>query len=524
MESSSRATTTFQLVRGKHGRCLVYFGGYVYHKNKSCSNIHSRMYWKCSKSQALGCRARAQTLGNVIRTTGPGHNHPPSGDLKLMFNLADLQRINQTCRGCGNKYHLVKNILEHVKGVDCEYRYLFQCALCPHSSFRGFWKYPQSSDLGFACPNCGKRYKTLNYQRHHTKFECGKDFRFKSLAAKPLVERWWNFVSLARRGVTAAAVPDLATLAAAGAGVGFNPSAVMRKQRERRHGVVTATGSVVYPCEKCGKVYKHSVSKIRHTKFECGMEPMFKCQHCHYAAHQKSTLKNHVMNKHTRFQMVVFKPYQCPDCGNCFASRQSRYMHKKFKCGKETGEFSYKTAVLSGLFNDAPYTCSNCQKVYRYKKTLLLHLRYECGKEPQFQCPYCFYKCHQKGNLLTHMKTCKIYKQEICHMFTSYSKKKVRLLKLENIAKDVMPRKSSISRYGFPAPPQSHHDGVYHVCPQCSRSYKYSWNLTKHLKYECGKMPQFKCDRCGHRFHQKGNMKAHMRSCVGKNKFSQVTQ
>lgn len=121
-----------------------------------------------------------------------------------------------------------------------------------------------------------------------------------ALAAKPLVERWWNFVSLARRGVTAAAVPDLATLAAAGAGVGFNPSAVMRKQRERRHGVVTATGSVVYPCEKCGKVYKHSVSKIRHTKFECGMEPMFKCQHCHYAAHQKSTLKNHVMNKHTR--------------------------------------------------------------------------------------------------------------------------------------------------------------------------------------------------------------------------------
>lgn len=56
-----------------------------------------------------------------------------------MFNLTDLQqRINQTCRGCGNKYHLVKNILEHVKGVDCEYRNLFQCALCPHSSKRKY--------------------------------------------------------------------------------------------------------------------------------------------------------------------------------------------------------------------------------------------------------------------------------------------------------------------------------------------------------------------------------------------------
>lgn len=39
------------------------------------------------------------------------------------------------------------------------------------------------------------------------------------------------------------------------------------------------------------------------------------------------------------FLMLMSKPYQCPDCGKFFSSRQSRYMHKKYKCGRESGEF-----------------------------------------------------------------------------------------------------------------------------------------------------------------------------------------
>lgn len=40
-------------------------------------------------------------------------------------------------------------------------------------------------------------------------------------------------------------------------------------------------------------------------------------------------------------------------------------------------------------------------------------------------------------------------------------------------------------------------------CTTCNRSYKYKAHLTSHLKYECGKLPQFECSRCSKRFFQK---------------------
>lgn len=48
------------------------------------------------------------------------------------------------------------------------------------------------------------------------------------------------------------------------------------------------------------------------------------------------------------------------------------------------------------------YRC-DCGKVYKYKRSLQTHLRYECGKEPQFQCPLCEKRCHQKQALKTHI-------------------------------------------------------------------------------------------------------------------------
>jgi len=48
-------------------------------------------------------------------------------------------------------------------------------------------------------------------------------------------------------------------------------------------------------------------------------------------------------------------------------------------------------------------------------------------------------------------------------------------------------------------------------CPkECGRSYKSTKTLRRHLKYECGVFPQFKCLECGRPFHQKQNMKNHV--------------
>lgn len=50
-----------------------------------------------------------------------------------------------------------------------------------------------------------------------------------------------------------------------------------------------------------------------------------------------------------------------------------------------------------------------------------------------------------------------------------------------------------------------------HFCPKmCGKSYKAMFTLNRHMKYECGVDPQFKCMFCSKPFTIKGNMKRHL--------------
>lgn len=54
-----------------------------------------------------------------------------------------------------------------------------------------------------------------------------------------------------------------------------------------------------FECSKCGKRYKHSPSLYNHKRFECGVEPQFKCGICDYVAKRKHALKMHTL-KHAQ--------------------------------------------------------------------------------------------------------------------------------------------------------------------------------------------------------------------------------
>ncbi|XP_049769251.1 longitudinals lacking protein, isoforms N/O/W/X/Y-like isoform X2 [Schistocerca cancellata] len=47
-------------------------------------------------------------------------------------------------------------------------------------------------------------------------------------------------------------------------------------------------------------------------------------------------------------------------------------------------------------------------------------------------------------------------------------------------------------------------------CQSCNRSYRHHRDLVRHLKYECGKEPQFQCPHCLVRFTHKHTLKVHM--------------
>ncbi|XP_073978023.1 zinc finger X-chromosomal protein-like isoform X1 [Rhodnius prolixus] len=105
------------------------------------------------------------------------------------------------------------------------------------------------------------------------------------------------------------------------------------------------------------------------------------------------------------------------------------------------------------------FGCLMCGKSYKYRAGLYNHRRYECGKEPQFYCHFCPYKCKQKSGLKTHLKT--------------------------------------------------KHDSGRYLC-HCGKSYKHKFSLNKHVKYECGKEPQFQCPYCSYRGKRKGAVKSHI--------------
>lgn len=50
-----------------------------------------------------------------------------------------------------------------------------------------------------------------------------------------------------------------------------------------------------------------------------------------------------------------------------------------------------------------------------------------------------------------------------------------------------------------------------YVCPRnCGRSYNHRATMNRHLKYECGVPPRFKCNVCGKMFAQKVNLNTHL--------------
>ncbi|KAG7205720.1 hypothetical protein KM043_007669 [Ampulex compressa] len=50
-----------------------------------------------------------------------------------------------------------------------------------------------------------------------------------------------------------------------------------------------------------------------------------------------------------------------------------------------------------------------------------------------------------------------------------------------------------------------------HVCPKCGNGYTVVKSLKRHLRYECGLAPRFKCPYCGTRSKQRAHVNEHIR-------------
>lgn len=126
--------------------------------------------------------------------------------------------------------------------------------------------------------------------------------------------------------------------------------------------------------------------------------------------------------------------------------------------------------------NDKPFVCTNrnCNITFDNEDDCRFHIKNLCNKPPRYKCPYCFYKSHHSS----HVKR---------HIGCIHKGLKIKIIELYN------PREESCN----------------FRCSTCQKKYKHKGNLTKHLKYECGKPPRFKCSYCDFKNTYRGTVKTH---------------
>ncbi|CAK9816099.1 Zinc finger protein 2 [Anthophora plagiata] len=121
-------------------------------------------------------------------------------------------------------------------------------------------------------------------------------------------------------------------------------------------------------------------------------------------------------------------------------------------------------------FFPKPFPCLKCGRSYRNKGSLKRHIQDECGKPPQYICSICEKGFKQKANFQRHNLT-------------------------------IHGRHSRYSGDNFLKP---------YPCFKCTRSYTNKSTLNRHLREECGKLPQYFCRYCQKAFKQRSNFQRHV--------------
>ncbi|GLV34651.1 longitudinals lacking [Carabus blaptoides fortunei] len=135
------------------------------------------------------------------------------------------------------------------------------------------------------------------------------------------------------------------------------------------------------------------------------------------------------------------------------------------------------------------FNCARCGNTYSRQHSLKRHMRFECGVEPRFECPVCHKKSKHKHNLLLHMRI---------HRPPSKQNNDDDALGSNTVNMMAHQETLQIVRYS---------------CRRCCRVYSNKSNLRRHIRLECGVVPQYECQKCKKRFkhshHLFGHQKQH---------------
>ncbi|KAM3913742.1 uncharacterized protein RB166_018931 [Leptodactylus fuscus] len=228
------------------------------------------------------------------------------------------------------------------------------------------------------------------------------------------------------------------------------------------------------------------------------------------------------------------KPYQCPDCEQCFTVRSSLLRHLKnhsvekpfacTDCGKCFKRKSLLVKHLRSHTGEKPFSCMECGKGFMQKSNLTEHHRIHTGERP-FSCPVC-QKCFTyKSDLIKHQKIHTDEKPFSCSYCGKCFTQKLGLVRHERIhvgektflclaCGKSFARKSELVKHE-----RIHTGEKPFLCSECGKGFIQKSDLMRHHRIHTGEKP-FPCSECEKRFILKSELVKHMRNHTGEKSFS----
>ncbi|XP_024889483.1 longitudinals lacking protein, isoforms A/B/D/L-like, partial [Temnothorax curvispinosus] len=68
-----------------------------------------------------------------------------------------------------------------------------------------------------------------------------------------------------------------------------------------------ADNNIRFPCpnHNCGRAFNWKRNLTRHLKYECGLQPRFKCPYCDYYGKLKGNVSKHLLRRHNTRKIYV---------------------------------------------------------------------------------------------------------------------------------------------------------------------------------------------------------------------------
>ncbi|XP_057329555.1 protein tramtrack, beta isoform-like isoform X3 [Microplitis mediator] len=281
--------------------------------------------------------------------------------------------------------------------------------------------------------------------------------------------------------------------------------------------LLTRDGRFACTNPNCDKTFKNRTDCNYHIKNRCNKPPRYKCCYCDYKSHLSGNIKVHLKTHHKEIEFQLEnaevnddsdqsseeseetedslpselskKPLEVSAVSEPAAEVLPKIANTQFACSLTNCDKLFETQELRDDHSEnecvhrnknKEFACPNidCDKMFTRESHLAVHITHYCSKPNRYKCCYCDHTAISSAEIES-------------HTVQNHSGAKVRVLDLSGLQD---------TKYPYNCPNKN-----------CKKGYSSRYNLNRHLKYECGKPPGFKCFYCDYKHAFQYSVERHCR-------------